>query len=1143
MVTFVPKGSLPVRFVDTEGRTLQEASWNDLSEDLSRLKLVLNEALDLRYSQEIHLEHERTPGFLMPVVDEIDYRGLIERLSSATSQQIVRVLVYNKTDGIPITPVRTPRTPSRLLVTPLPSTSTAQPALLSNSVLQAANTPTSTTVSTPRSLKKKNLKAVTEATGIAVPSPAKEVRFQPVQKSSLSTSTTAEDVMTQLEVAEDTGADSQVLEGTIQAAKPSESVTKKRKRSTEDDVDQSGTLPQAIAAQENVSKKSKKRKVNEANESVTSATEPSDSSISKERLSGQQLRRQKRLAALKELEAKAAEERALKMAQALVREAQAQSPSVAEPEAAATSELSQAAKRRQRRREKELAQKLALASVGNATQDAVMVDTSTLPSDSATDSPVNDTIISSEAVTRDAVDETSVALHVADSPVAIASVPNKESKGNKTLKGSATSDAVSASEIAEQGLATSAEPLIATQPGEAHPGSAANVSTNLSPVPETLPTTTRVAVEEQRQPAETKSNRKKRRESSRKSETRATMVVSEDPVSATKSVSTNPPAHIPAATSDNAPSSLFTAANDAATPSRKAKKQPRKSAAASALAEWRAQHAVSDAPGTVSVNAAAGLQNEAQEQLHVPLAQSSAGSAAESSSIEPLLELPHTQSHVIEDSNTRQQDREESSGTETPPASSAQIPLPSSSQRPARLPTSSPESYPSDSEESRDEWQVAHKRMQRMRTPDSDDVELEGEDDQENDPGEDVNRIRIAETPPDVISSFPIPVTQSASMEVDDIMDDEETSGRYAPQQQSKTPSPQADMQQAPEGESVETDLDEEVPSSADTVMTARFGTPNLFSSAQNPIIPLTQTDKRPSFLTLTDLAAPPSPVMPSTGVVAFQDAMEEDAAADQAAMDSMTAVEETSASDASANPDVQTNGVSVGNGLSIDSTMSQSTDLSQMSAASPRRLRSRMRQRDGSQSQNDQLKLLPLPAPTPKKKGRPTKTVIQSEKAVSAGDPVATQGDPVPTQVDPISTQDAASAVNGHVESGATPISNRRERRIAASQSRIPALSSLSADALRKGRASRFSTTGGPGLMNGSASQPNPTRVLAPNTQSAVNTDSDEEAHDDTDTDSDTDDEQQTPASSLPANLVKRVAGGRQPRKPRQSLGQMQGW
>lgn len=117
----------------------------------------------------------------------------------------------------------------------------------------------------------------------------------------------------------------------------------------------------------------------------------------------------------------------------------------------------------------------------------------------------------------------------------------------------------------------------------------------------------------------------------------------------------------------------------------------------------------------------------------------------------------------------------------------------------------------------------------------------------------------------------------------------------------------------------------------------------------------------------------------------------------------------------------------------------------------------------------------------------------------------------------------------------------SRKERRMAASQSRIPALSSLSADALRKGRASRFSTPNGALPMNGTMSQPN--RVLAPNTQSAATSDTDEDDNQETDSGSDSEDEQKDVASSLPVGLANRVAGAAPPRKSRQSLGAMKGW
>lgn len=136
---------------------------------------------------------------------------------------------------------------------------------------------------------------------------------------------------------------------------------------------------------------------------------------------------------------------------------------------------------------------------------------------------------------------------------------------------------------------------------------------------------------------------------------------------------------------------------------------------------------------------------------------------------------------------------------------------------------------------------------------------------------------------------------------------------------------------------------------------------------------------------------------------------------------------------------------------------------------------------------------------------------------------------------------QSSLPAENGNAQGENTPITNRKERRIAASQSRIPALSSLSADALRKGRTSRFSTAKPPILTNGSATQPNPTRASA--AQNGASSDTDEEALQDTDSDSDSDDDRQNVTASLPADLAKRVAGGTQPRRSRQSLGQMQGW
>lgn len=77
-----------VHFLDAEDKTLREIPSNrkltrvsclyayaellffaELPGDLESLKLLLAEALDLRYTQEMQLEHERTPGFFIPVID------------------------------------------------------------------------------------------------------------------------------------------------------------------------------------------------------------------------------------------------------------------------------------------------------------------------------------------------------------------------------------------------------------------------------------------------------------------------------------------------------------------------------------------------------------------------------------------------------------------------------------------------------------------------------------------------------------------------------------------------------------------------------------------------------------------------------------------------------------------------------------------------------------------------------------------------------------------------------------------------------------------------------------------------------------------------------------------------------------------
>lgn len=68
------------------------------------------------------------------------------------------------------------------------------------------------------------------------------------------------------------------------------------------------------------------------------------------------------------------------------------------------------------------------------------------------------------------------------------------------------------------------------------------------------------------------------------------------------------------------------------------------------------------------------------------------------------------------------------------------------------------------------------------------------------------------------------------------------------------------------------------------------------------------------------------------------------------------------------------------------------------------------------------------------------------------------------------------------------------------------------------------------------------PTRMLAPQTQSGATSDTDEDDNADTDSGSDSGDEPKG-ASSLPVGLANRVAGIPPPAKSRQSLGAMKGW
>ncbi|KAJ9121791.1 hypothetical protein QFC22_002413 [Naganishia vaughanmartiniae] len=1228
-MAFVAKGSIPVRFVDDGERTLQETNWDNLPEDLLNLKLLLNEALDLRYSQEIHLEHQRNPGFFMPVVDEIDYRGLIERLASATTQQIVRVLVYNKTDGIPVTPVRTVRTPSYPLVPQLPSSLKAGHVQPQNATPQVTHTPSSTTFVTP-SMSKEKANTVTKPAEIVAPSPAKEVRFQPLSRSSLSTSITAEDVMTQSDTPEVNEEPSSLNETPQATVVPSGEVTKKRKRSSEDEGDVQDIVSAPVPAEKT---QIKKQKINEAGDSASlpaQAETSENAATGKATVARAERRRLRREEELKKLRAAETSERDLQLARQIERDISTQASTVVDSEEgnASAKMLRKKAKRAERKqRQRDLVGEPPTDVTMDETMDETIKETfNESTADEPEDGPAHGMAKLTEAVLPDPGREASAEDSAGGvSMTAATTIPPPEPQSARQIEREVSAQGPSLGEPSGEGasglgatpkqlalerrkqanlllkqrkkeskrakkeiqdVAEASTPDIsidvtldhssgaspaddnvplpeAVLPNTANETSAPNLPSPLSTLPTATPSS----------PGKIHRKRKDTRVSSqpgqsankitKQNSTVDTTTVDPSPTSRTSEVqpdSVGNAVNMPLAGSETTatsaaprnasttsptkkskrkerkkaseesttPAAEIPSADSASTPSQKSKAKARLSSAAAALAEWRAKHAVIETAQPISATATLVKPNEvlsASKQLPAPSTQGRA-----EAKIQPLAEdsqwtPPSTQRKGVEITPPIQPEETESEEAETPPASSAQIPLPRSSQRPARLPSSSPESYPSDSEESQDAWQKAHRRM---RTPGSDDLEPEGDDEDEDeddvrvdDSVEDVETNKTTERPtPDVISSFPI--IDPASMEIDNIVEDDQLSSSSAIQHLDRSPTPQAGDQQALEAEAESADQ-ASLPSESE--MTAHIGTPNLFSSTQNPIIPLTQTQKRPSLMTLTDLAAPTSPIMPSTGVAAFQDAMDEDAAADQAAMDSVTAVEETSASDSNSN--VKTRGITKGNGLSIDSALSQSINLSQNSAPSPRRLRSRTRE---PQSQTDLAKTQPVSTLSLKKRADVQKVLSQ---------PVSTPEEPE-APADSVSEQSSAPAINGHVEADHTRLTSRKERRMAASQSRIPALSSLSADALRKGRASRFSTAIAPKLTNGSATQPNPTRASA---QNAPSSDTDEDAHDDTDSDSDSDDERQNVTASLPANLAKRVAGGTQTRKPRQSLGQMQGW
>lgn len=938
-----------------------------------------------------------------------------------------------------------------------------------NAALQGASTAASMALATP-SLSKEKANAALKPVEIAASSPVKEVRFQPLARSSLSNSITAEEVRTQSEVPEvHEAAPKAPTETSSVTVEHSGETTKKRKRSSEDVEDLMDVTSGAVPAEK---AQTKKQKVNEAGDSapLPAQTEASAQAVvEKKGMDRVARRRQIQKEELKKLKAACAIERDLQLARQIEREGSTHTPSVADSE-----EGDIAAKMRKRLKREKFKQRKR-ASLGTPTQDSMMDDTmDDSMAEAAEDSPVQ--VLPNAAPAVSAAQPPSVALTLptaglqltsqseveesAQAPSDVepsldgetlakesstrtklteqskrsqqAKLEAKKQKKERKKAEKAKSNPVGASvqdvamdvtlddvaqagavddnpalpaavldntarEVSASDLPTTASTILAATP--ATPGtkhrkrkdtrvssvteqSAAELTENelpIAPPAVAPPSSTPHEPEVQSEPAEIAVN--------------GSLASGSGLISSASTAPTNDsikPSEKKSARKDRKRSSEESAtpavkvpsADTESTPSQKGKAKARLSTAAAALAEWRAKQAVVDNAQPIAATEPPKPIEvlPVTEQLPVSSAQSRPDETIQPAAEESQLTRPPSQQNVAEVSVLTQHDDAESEQAETPPASSAQIALPRSSQRPARLPSSSPESYPSDSEESQDAWQKAHRRM---RTPGSDDLEPEGDDDDDDDeekehednvlvsdPVEDMETNKSPESPtPDVISSFP--AIPPASMEIDDIVEDERSYSTT--QQPDRSPTPQASNYPATESEAESAD---EISLPKASEMTGPNGTPNLFSSTQNPIVPPTQTEKRSSFTTLTDLAAPTSPIMPSTGVVAFQDAMDEDAAADQAAMDSVTAVEETSASDASNSNDksrVIPNGK--GSGLSIDSALSQSVSFSQKPVASPRRLRSRTRD---PQSQTEITKPLPMPTPTPKKKANVLKAQSQ---------------------------------------------------------------------------------------------------------------------------------------------------------------------
>lgn len=927
-----------------------------------------------------------------------------------------------------MTPIRKLFTPSRssmalpTLTTPakIAAIPVSNRAALDPSPAAAATLPTTPAVSS--SSKKSKKTSTPKSVRIELPTPTSDVRKHALPKSSLSISVTAEDVSVALPPLQEVAAPSAAqIDPTAQPEKSESKRNKKRKRSTEQEEESPAPADEVAPAKE---KAPKKRKVaDDAAVAVGGADATIDGITHTQRKAISRAERRKQKAEeLRKAAILAAEEtKNVKLAQSLVSapaSASAPAPAPAPVSASASSpapvsdsanvsvsvgveegDVSRRQKTKSRRREARKVKRdrsLTEASDSLPSEDVIMDDSAireeTVEHEPAVESPA-------PAVSNETASEVIIPSHepvvsavspiaTTPEPAAVSQLVSGESKSNRKNKRKNREQNKEANSTMDQADAQLARSSIEPTPPEQQKANRAEEEPAVADQPSPSETSPLPVPAATSTPAssvpEPKSNRKNRRKSEKADQT--TSAIQAD-------VSTTDHGSAETAVGDDSlvakPST--NAVVDTPSASKRSKRQASRTSAAAALAEWRAKHSQSS-NADVSISQPTVAQD----------AQDSPSPAIVQSNLPPVDVTPPQETAAPSEStgtkettdadkpsspSEEQQRDEESEGSSTPPASSAQIPLPPASQQIARLPSSSPESYSSESAESQDAWQKAHRRM---RTPGSEDLEPEGDDDDDEDederkdPGrEDVDMAEDIEEPtqsrdtPEAIASFGEPEEQDPPMEVDAVEEDAPSPSQSTPRPAS-SPTPQPTSPPVVQEEVAESQIEADQPEENMQDATPQPGTPHLFSMTQDPIIPPTQT-QRAAHLSLTDLAAPSSPPMPSTGVVAFQDAMEEDAMADQAAMDSISGADDTTATavatDATEASDVTQSGT--------DSAASQLVSQSQTSTASPRRLRSRMRMRDGSKPETDPLKPLPLPTATPKKRGRQPKVQSQADPVV----------------------------------------------------------------------------------------------------------------------------------------------------------------